>query len=36
MFPSAGIETTTYAFLIASALAAAVILVATRGRLGLR
>ncbi|MFD7057252.1 CPBP family intramembrane glutamic endopeptidase [Streptomyces mirabilis] len=36
MFPSAGIETTAYAFLIASALAAAVILVATRGRLGLR
>lgn len=36
LFPSAEIETTTYAFLIASALAAAVILVATRGRLGLR
>ncbi|MFF5161331.1 CPBP family intramembrane glutamic endopeptidase [Streptomyces sp. NPDC000348] len=35
MFPSSGIETTIYAFLIASALAAAVILVATRGRLGL-
>ncbi|MEU9453511.1 type II CAAX endopeptidase family protein [Streptomyces sp. NPDC048277] len=36
MFPSAGIESTTYAFLIASTLAAAVILLATRGRLGLR
>ncbi|MPY47800.1 CPBP family intramembrane metalloprotease [Streptomyces sp. K1PN6] len=36
MFPSAEIETTEYAFLIASALAAAVILAATRGRLGLR
>ncbi|MGW1674093.1 CPBP family intramembrane glutamic endopeptidase [Streptomyces sp. NPDC002324] len=36
MFPSAEIETTTYAFLIASTLAAAVILLATRGRLGLR
>ncbi|WP_234379802.1 CPBP family intramembrane glutamic endopeptidase [Streptomyces caniscabiei] len=35
MFPSAEIETTTYAFLIASTLAAAVILSATRGRLGL-
>lgn len=35
MFPSAEIETTTYAFLIASTLAAAVILAATRGRLGL-
>ncbi|KND45894.1 CAAX protease [Streptomyces stelliscabiei] len=36
MFPSAEIETTTYAFLIAATLAAAVILLATRGRLGLR
>ncbi|MFM9555707.1 MULTISPECIES: CPBP family intramembrane glutamic endopeptidase [Streptomyces] len=35
MFPSAEIETTTYAFLIASTLAAAVILPTTRGRLGL-
>ncbi|MFJ6466098.1 CPBP family intramembrane glutamic endopeptidase [Streptomyces sp. NPDC091387] len=36
MFPSAEIESTTYAFLIASTLAAAVILLKTRGRLGLR
>ncbi|MFH8533805.1 CPBP family intramembrane glutamic endopeptidase [Streptomyces tendae] len=35
IFPSAGIETTVHAFLLASALAAAVILAATRGRLGL-
>ncbi|MGZ0199544.1 CPBP family intramembrane glutamic endopeptidase [Streptomyces sp. RM1] len=35
MFPSAETETTTYAFLIASMLAAGVILLATRGRLGL-
>jgi membrane protease YdiL (CAAX protease family) len=36
MFPSAENETTIYAFLLASTLAAAVILLATRGRLGLR
>ncbi|MEV7088541.1 type II CAAX endopeptidase family protein [Streptomyces sp. NPDC093085] len=36
MFPSAGIETTIHAFLIASAVAAAVILLGTRGRLGQR
>lgn len=36
MFPSAEADTTIHAFLLASVLAAAVVLLATRGRLGPR